>query len=268
MRKLIILLFTVLFCSCSFSGKPGSNKKERVTFLLPQWPQELPPLKGWSLLLDGAEERILIGPEEKSYTSSLARNRTFFICAYPLTECGSFFKCAGTIYPFEKQLSWSGGYAANTMKILKAKSSLSNQDGSEDSKSMEKFLSSYNWGKFIQLLEEKQQEQTGLYNPWLLDSQKVLEGIAFHNFSATKLNLSDTVIFEPEEAVFSSFVPLNLPEEGSLTENKAGVCIKKGRPSLFLLKSEPNYSGVIICASSIKNISMDYVSLPIFTKGI
>ncbi len=243
-------------CSCSLAEHLQSYEYETVTFSLPRRPQSLPPLQSWSITSDSGkdreqEETLLLDAEQSSFTMRIKKNEPFFVCAQPVTTSQGFFKCAGTLYPYRRSITWSAGYAAATMKTLKAAAPQS-------------YLLLFNWERFIQTLEQKQQNAPS-YNPWLLDSSKVLEAIAYHEFTAAKLNNSGTLAIELDFPVFSSYVPANDAPALSLP---AQIYIKKGIPSLFMLADGSHKTGVIICGTSLKNLSMDFISMPIFTEGI
>ncbi len=239
-------------CSCSLVTHLQSYEYETVTFTLPQWPSPLPPLQGWSITSDSgkdssSEQTLVLPATDTSFTLRIKKNEPFYICAQPLTTAQGFFKCAGTIYPYSKTITWSGGYAACTMKNLKTTAP-------------ESYLLLFNWERFITTLEQKQEKSENTYNPWLLDSPQVLEAIAYHDFAATKLNLSGTLALQLDFPVFSSYVPQNLLQGTRI--------IKKGAPQLFLVDDGAYKTGVIICGTTLKKISMDFISMPIFTEEI
>ena len=243
-------------CSCSLAEHLQSYEYETVTFSLPQWPQSLPPLQGWSITSDSGkdtmqEQTLVLPASDISFTLRIKKNEPFYVCAQPVTTARNFFKCAGTIYPYSRSITWSSGFAACTMKTLKAAAPQS-------------YLLLFNWERFLQTLEQKQQNAPS-YNPWLLDSGQVLEAIAYHNFTAAKLNTSGTLAIELDFPVFSSYVPENCAETTAIP---AQISIKKGIPSLFMLADGSHKTGVIICGTSLKNMSMDIISMPIITEGI
>lgn len=239
-------------CSCSLVTHLQSYEHETVTFTLPQWPKSLPPLQGWSISCDSGkdtcrEQTLSLTTTDTSFTLRVKKNEPFYICAQPITKTQGFFKCAGTIYPYSKSITWSGGYAACTMKSLKITAPQS-------------YLLRFNWERFITTLQQKQEKSENTYNPWLLDSPQVLEAIAYHNFTATKLNMTATLAIQLDFPVFSSYVPQNLEQNTRI--------IKKGNPELFLIDDGVYKTGVIICGTTLKKISMDVISMPIFTEGI
>ena len=234
----------VTICSCQFF-----IPEEIVEFELPEWPEYLPELEKWSVNLSGVAEPVEVSPDQKTIFLQLPKNRPCCITVTPVTQT-QFFKSAGTIYPYSKSITWSGGYAARLYNTAVKDSS-------------------FNWEKLLTTLEEKQQELASFYNPWLLDTQEVLEGIAYHSFSANKLKLSQTVCVELDFEVFSSYVPEN---EFMRTAETPYVTVKKDVPQLFALRQgsgppDPCY-GLLISASSAKNISLEFISMPIYIKEI
>lgn len=231
-------------CSCNFT-----TKEEIVDFELPEWPEYLPELKGWKIqvLYNAALEAP---PDTKIISFHLQKNRPCSIIARPITQ-SNFFKSAGTIYPYSKSISWSGGYAASLYKTAG------------------QAAQSFNWEKLMQTLEEKALDQEAFYNPWLLDTQEILEGIAYHNFTATKLKQNQTFCLELDFEVFSSYVPEN---DFMRTSEKPYVTVKKDLPQLFVLPQSPGAAALeyalLISASSAKNISLEFISMPIYIEEI
>ena len=114
--------------------------------------------------------------------------------------------------------------------------------------------------------QTSQQDSTQIpfYNPWLLDSQAILEGIIFKNFTATKLKAGKRVCLPLEFEVFSSYVPEN---DYLRAKEGQGITLSLNNPQLFALR-EPEDFGLIICASSAKNIWLDLISMPIFKEDL
>ena len=268
------LLTSLVWTSCSFFAG-----QEEVTFELPLWPDYLPQLQLWRVELLQAEDPPLsdqsqsslttLSPQAKNVSFKVQKNRPAALLIYPQTGT-QFFKPAGTIYPYSKDLTWSGGYAVQLYKRILTSA---RQSGQTPQFIMD-YISSFNWEKLLQTLEEKEaesfnpEEETCFYNPWLLDSQELLDGIAYRNFSATKLKLSDTIKIPLDFEVFSSYVPENaFIKEASLQKNQPCVSVKTKEPALFLLDPGVKY-GLLISASSAKNISLEFISLPIYIEEI
>ena len=262
MRKIILLLCLIMplvVGSCTLFAAD-----ETVEFELPQWPDYLPELQGWQVALREPQGPPTSpqGQGGQHISLRLPKNQPACIIATPITQ-NQFFKPAGTIYPYSQKITWSGGYAAYLYTII------------PDSEQ-------FNWEKLLETLEQKQndaltqqtQAPEPFYNPWLLDSQEILEGIAYHNFTATKLKSSQTICIPLDFEVFSSYVPEN---EFFKQKNQTCVTVKKGQPELFILKyavpepvegQGPHEWGLIISASSTKNISLEVISMPIFKEDL
>ena len=143
-------------------------------------------------------------------------------------------------------------------------------------KEIQDYIASFNWKKLQQYVssqissyEENLSSDSELqfYNPWLLDLQTVLEKIAARNFTATALNLKSTFQISVEEKlgngivsgsdlILSSFVP-----ENQIIQKYSTITLSKNKAAVF---SADNLYGVIFTGSSAKNVSIEYVFLPIF----
>ncbi len=211
-----------------------------------------------------------------------------------------FFKCAGAIYPqnFEVlknkgkfwqgnkgnvQMTWENGFSAQLMQTLYDSAAQS----SYDEQIIQDFIAGFNWKKLQQYIqgqidsfEENMQAEMNIqtnentqatslpmfYNPWLLDMQTVLEKIAMQGFTATALNLKSSFQISLKDklhrdnseliAVMSSFVP-----ENQIIQKYGTISLAKDKASLFSLD---NLYGVIFTGTSAKNVSIEYVFLPIF----
>ncbi|MBO4628515.1 MAG: hypothetical protein J5687_01055 [Treponema sp.] len=255
MRKIILLLclvMPVVVGSCALFAAD-----ETVEFELPQWPEYLPELEGWSVQVTlrepqgpqgiGVAEALEAPPDKRHISFKIPKNQPCCIIATPITQ-NQFFKPAGTIYPYSQKITWSGGYSAQLYTIIPD-------------------CEQFNWEKLLETLEQKQTED--FYNPWLLDTQQVLEGIAYRNFTATKLRLSKIICVPLDFEVFSSYVPEN---EYFQQKNQTCVTVKIGQPELFALRqssgTEDLEYGIIISATSTKNISLEVISMPIFKEDL
>ena len=264
MRKFILLcaaglpLF-FLPASCTLLqdtfNQLADPKHETVTFVLPQWPQELPDLTGWKIELHQAQGTRVIASDKLKI--KVQKNIPVCITAQPLVKTtaddkNSFFKCAGALYPYESlaqngkiELTWYGGYAATLMKTVF-------NSGIQAGYSTDftgQIVTQFNWERLVQVLQEKQDE-----NPWFLDMQQVLEGIGYNNFNANKLKTSGTLQLELDFPVFSSYIP----------QNQQAMTIKKAQQNLFMLADSQFGTGVLIYGTSLKNISLEFISLPIY----
>ena len=276
MRKIsivILILLPLLVASCSLVSSLKDTEHEEVKLAFPQWPQTLPPLVCWKVECykgeNGSHVVSQYPPDSKSFSLRVRKNTPFYICATPVTgtqtQPQEFFKCAGAVYPWSLELSWSGGYSANLMRTLVLGMEKSGWSASYICAN----LCQFNWYKLNQVLEQKQQdslEEGIFYNPWLLDSQKVLEAIAYKDFTATKLRQSGVFSANLEFCVYSSYVPEN---QVCCSKEKAGcVTVKKDEPLLVAVPAESQEYGIILYGSSEKNISLEFISLPIYIEGI
>ena len=261
--------------SCSVYDSFADSEHERVEFVLPQWPDELPELLYWQVEMLSAKGKVVQNLEAASGKSSfvykVGRNELLSVCAAPVTAAGSglsgqvcFFKCAGTIYPAgckelkrrksRAELTWCGGYAASLLQTL--------IKGSDDfgTESTDTYLASFNWERLLSVLETRSQEESSVFfNPWLLDTQSVLEGIAYHSFNANKLKMTGVFNAPMEFKLFSSYVPENV--RCLAVETLGNVTLRKKQATLFALSGS---QGLIIYGSSEKNISLEVISMPIF----
>ena len=271
--------------SCSMYEYLSDMEHEKLEIIMPDWPQSLPELDSWYVKIvpadSSGEFEYTFPADQKTFVQKVKKNQPLSICAYPLTKkiqnhgTGIFyFKCAGMIYPCEcteikpgfvqTTLTWSGGYASWIMDTLIT--GAKNTGYSKDS--IKEYVLQYNWNRLLKSLQQKEEEaieeQQTFYNPWLLDSQQVLEGISYQNFTATKLNSSGVFSVNLDFPVFSPYVPENQNKNGT-----ACVSIRKNIVNLFVLadEKERNY-GILISGVSEKNISLDFVSMPINIEGI
>lgn len=247
--------------------------------------------------LDGSESNTVglnentcdISTTPFSISLEVAKNKPLSITATPITlnknnQPVEFFKCAGAIYPQNYEvvknkgkfwqgkkgsinLTWENGFSAQLMQTLY---NSAGQNG-YDEENIQNFIACFNWKKLQQYIQTQIENQTEtqatFYNPWLLDMQTVLEKIAMQGFTATALNLKNTFQISLEEklyrensgnsvAVMSSFVPENL-----FIQKYGTISLAKDKTSLFSLD---NLYGVIFTGTSAKNVSIEYVFLPIF----
>ena len=82
----------------------------------------------------------------------------------------------GMIYPYTVGVSEKDAFASSVLFTMYAASS-------SGLKETEEYLSSFNWGKFIELCDEYE-------NPWKLNKQKIMEAIADGSFSKKSMCLS------------------------------------------------------------------------------
>jgi len=278
--------FTVYFLmpsslvSCKVYDYLSNTEYEMVEFQLPSWPDYLPRLLKWKVELWSPERKspqlFELSAQEKSFVQKVRKNELLGISVKPVTQIqgtsSSFFKEAGALYPAAcreiklgqsyLELTWTGGYASAVFKkLIKAA-----YKGGQSSTYINSYLSAFNWERFLELLTERQAEEGKyFFNPWLLDSQTLLEAISYQNFTASRVRLSEVFSLALEFPLFSSYVPEN---SSSFTGQEAGnITLRKNEAALFALPSSQRSSfAVIIKGSSEKNISLEFISMPIYIE--
>lgn len=276
-------VFFILFSSCENSG--AHFQEEIITIDLPQWPPEgkfstnYPPLSKWKINIKSADFNNIfyytpsssphrpsatILCKDNTITLKVLQNTPLSITAEPITTSSpgkeiNFFKPAGYLYPYcqENKLTWNNGFPASILNTLfNAKT--------KNNASINNFIKSFNWFKFIEIINNKIENKEELYNPWLLNRENILRKISEKKFSAVYLNLSSVYLVQRagvesanhHKYILSSFIPLNNNEE---------LLVKKSQPQQFLTSPE---KAVTITYISSKNVSLAYSFLPIFIEGL
>ncbi len=274
--SLIVLPFTA--CSSNTACPPEGT----LSLELPAWPPEdsrsaaYPPLSRWLIQVTSAEAQYDFYTTAPTVAVPVKTNRPLCVSAYPITlledqnEC-SYFLPAGYLYPTaeNQKITWEQGFLADTMQKLF-------NEGKEQCLppvDIEYLISTFNWKKAQKSIEEKLISDTKLfYNPWLLSQSSILDEISSHNFKSSLLNLTGTAALEAEyiqtitglskenSAFFSSFVP----ENKSFLQKKQFTVLKNSP----ILISDAKKVGLFITYKSSKNISLEYIYLPIYIGDI
>ena len=145
-------------------------------------------------------------------------------------------------------------------------------------------VSTFNWKKAQETIDKKIAESkespanpdegvTKFYNPWLIPSPPVLENISVSQFKSSLLNLTGchAITIEtlqkltasnlaPPPPLLSSFIP-----ENSCLMEKNQFTVRKD--SNFLVSSAKKH-GILITFHSTKNISLEFIFLPIYIEDI
>ena len=282
--RFLLNLFTLCFCplllclsACAMAN--NSPAEESICLTLPCWPPKdsfetsYPQLSRWLICIKGGEEEQSFYTTSQSLTLSVKKNRPFCLLAQPLTllsdgsEC-AFFKPAGFLYPFmhnqekkDNQITWEAGFLAEIMKSLFCEG-LANSLSPTD---IEYIISSFNWKKAQDLVCKKIGESDKyFYNPWLLSKAQILEGISALSFKSTLLNASACTGLEtsrlPSGIFFSSFIP-----ENQFISQKNQFTVVKNTPVLI---ADGQKYGIFITYKSSKNISLEFIYLPIYIEDI
>ncbi len=280
-RNLYFLLLFFLFFSCRTEL---FNKNEELTIELPSWPEALPKLEFYLIKINSSqslqEEVFLL--KDKSFCLDMKKNQPLSLQAFPVTRLPQedsqqailpdsqliqFFKPAGAIYPYDYDyqskkmtLYWEGGYSASLINQLFEQRKLSDLSPQE----INEFIKSFNWKKLNSLLCKKSQE--AFYNPWHINTENLLTNLSQNNFSQS---LADPVYVYPVKTAdlslsrpssfYSSYVP-----ENQLIKEEETFYIKKDLPQLFLYQN----LGAYISFKSAKNISLEWIYMPIFKEDL
>ena len=283
----IMNLFSFISCQNNSCFSESSFSKENVSYILPAWPPEYgeqslyPELKGWLITTNEVRNQ----PVEASIQEielTVNKNKPFFVIAQPVTKSAQgqncFFHCAGGIYPycFERSgktrtvnVSWEQGFSAYLMdSIFLSANSIYAQSESQKS-AYENYITFFNWKKLVTTIRSKAtiapnvEAQEVFYNPWHTDLSVIKQGIAYKDFSATLLNQKNcfSVVLQDygtNESVLSPYIP-----ENEMIHNFSQFSLKKNEENYF---SVNNQYQMIIRGSSAKNLSIEYIFLPIIIE--
>ncbi len=275
MRNIILfplyLILAALLCTCSHGL--NSAAAESITLSLPQWPPqsalqaEYPQLARWHICITGAEEQKEFFTQDNSVTVSVKKNRPFCLLAQPVTlladgkEC-AYFKPAGFMYPVSREkVTWEQGYLAQIMKALFCEALSEKLSPVE----IEYLVSTFNWKKAQETIDKKLVAETQtFYNPWLVPQAPVIESIANQTFRATLLNAAGCTAVSiselPQLSYFSSFIP-----ENQVIAHKNQLTVIK---NTAILTGDAKKYGVLITYKTSKNISLEFIYLPIYIEDI
>ena len=277
---LISTFFLCNFTACSLNT--SCPPEETLSLELPVWPPQdslsetYPSLSRWLINVTSAEEQYSFYTSETKITVPAKKNRPLCISAYPITllkdnqEC-SYFLPAGYLYPATEnhKITWEQGFLADTMQKLF-------HEGKEQGLppvDIEYLTATFNWKKAQETIEKKMYSETKLfYNPWLLSQSSILDEISSHNFKSSLLNMTGAAAIEAEFILnasgisqsdfvfFSSFIP----ENKSFLQKKQFTLLKN---SPMLISDAKEY-GLFITYKSSKNISLEFIYLPIYIGDI
>jgi len=292
MRKLTFIL-AIIFLTLSGSGckAPFLTTTDTVTFFLPDPPRSA-PLLYWEIQIRSPSPAVSqsLKTTSNQITILVQKNQPVCIMAQPVTilENGNtafFFKPAGTIYPYDyalencsQTLTWEGGYAAFLFNQL-----LNNGENTGFSESqLNSFISSFNWQKLLQTIITKSKTnieaieknpETKFYNPWHIDSTRLLDNLSSHSFSANYLNTTYLFNYSLEklmgleegdnsvtDQIISSYEPQNKAAQITHT-----LTLKKNTPELLLYM---NQYGLYAEPQSAKNISLQMIYMPIIKEAL
>lgn len=280
-----ISILTGLFSLNSCSNIFQERLTEEVNLQLPDWPPQqdientYPDLLYWKIQVMQAGKTQTFCQTENNFKLTFEKNIPVAITAQPITQLedggkSNYFLPAGYIYPAdyiqegENIFSWETGFLADLMqKIISSQK----ETGISDSRLL-KFLFSFNWKKARDTINTKIQDslsdsENALYNPWQIDSCKLLDNLCYGSFKASLLNISgnytyslDSLFPNQELSPLSAFVP-----ENDCLMQKNLISLKKEKAQLI---ADGHKNGIIFTPYSAKNLSRDYVYMPIYCEGL
>lgn len=296
---LINLLISLICESIFFAGCKYNvfmlETDETVLFELPEWPpvrykgaggmeeeSPYPDLSRWLIEIvstDLCESFYMENNVDNQLKITVQKNTPVAISARPITlnssgEEISFFKPAGAIYPYDDCiLTWNGGFPVYIFQTLYK----SRRETGVSAEHMEEFINQFNWKKFEKTLAQKENSAVNMfeqaepkavfYNPWQLDVYMLLDNLSFGSFKANLLNTKNVVSLPQKDLqlsacdlIFSSYIP-----ENNVLWKYGEISLKKNVLSLLNVNGE---FGAIIKYSSPKNISLEYVFMPIYLEEI
>lgn len=288
MRKLILIgstffIYTVtaLLCNCQLFA--DTSQEEVILVKLPEWPPEgnstYPELSRWKIQIDCADSSQEYYTEETSICLTVKKNQPACVLVTPITLISEntesiYFKPAGVLYPYgdyeaaTMKAQWNQGFSADLMhRILQ-----SQKETGIYKNNLNSFISSFNWKKLCETIDGKiikaeNGENTPAFNPWLIDSTRLLDNLCFGHFQASFLNVSGGFNYQLEEGLFtqeqnllSSFIP-----ENHQLKDKKMIYLKKEQP--YYLSDGKNWC-MILTGKSVKNISREFINMPIYIEGL
>ena len=308
----IIVLFLSLLLLEGCDSWCNSSQKEELLVVLPAWPPDnsgnksesqypdYPKLIKWEICLCNSYEETIFYSNETSFTISVNKNEPFSVTATPITQAykviqssdsgnasenmesfeTSFFFPSGTVYPFENTendiitLSWENGFLAECLRVFFKNGIKNGKSNSE----LKEFALKFNWKKAQNCINNNIQksiidENHAVYNPWLINSTRLLENLSNKKFYQSYFNLTNCFDFFLDEIMeditdlttvsnqenfhlFSRFIPEN---EYLYSKNK--TMIKMDNPNFF---SDGICYGIILNCNSKKIVSKEVIYLPIY----
>jgi hypothetical protein len=207
----------VLFTSCSFAdGAFTSTKTEPVTVFLPDYPEDRPPLAAWLLVREknGMPIAEVLAKDTKSATLVFDKNRFAPVLFFPLntgqdSKGGaayvSFFKPGGCIYPFSHQATWDGGFGAQLLLDL-----LTKPNDQYNTAELRSFCERFNWARFQTEVADLCVKDSA-FNPWEMDTEKLVTSLASGKFSKTRLKAAVKTVTVGGTNGFAGFFQTYVP---------------------------------------------------------
>lgn len=275
MKRILFFIAVIFFTSCE---NQIFNQTEMVEFSVSDLKEsffEDLNFSHWKIEIISAEntKEIILPKTESSFKVKFEKNIPSAVSCEPIFNLSgdlgqkfdfSFFYPAGTIYPYEKNLSWQNGFCSQIFKsfLILAK----NENSSSDIK---EFLPYFNWQKFISAVEEKSLSEN--YNPFACDTEKIAKSILNKTFSKTYLSMKNFTttskenLFSLSETEFLSVYSKFIPENLNLDENEQIFSINKDSVSTFVaLNSKKDFYYLILTHSSPSNFVLANTKIPLY----
>lgn len=242
-----------------------------------------PPLSRWKIIVSTVQDSQTFYTTDSYLEWTFQKNQPASVTIQPITllEDGSeseYFYPAGFVYPSDTptaieiengqvQATWDQGFLS---EILRRAISSKNETGVSDSR-LADFLSSFNWQKAKKTINEKiekslENETEACFNPWQIDSSRLLDNLCYGNFKISYLNVTDCQTYLLSELFDDDFLPLSpfIPENQLLYE-KGKIKIKKNTAVLI---GDGHKNAFIFYCKSAKNISRDFIYMPIYRERL
>ena len=290
-KKILTIITWVVVLNFTGCHNDIFSNDEKIDFMLPSWPEDYPALSRWQIIVCAAdfEDAFYLPSKTGNFSLEISPNQALSVTATPIIFLidgreSSFFKPAGTIYPYSAdgdfysgnlhcQLNWEDGFTAATMqKIIKSRkaSGISSQN-------LKSFLIKFNWKKMSEKIKKNitdsistfessgEPEKGKFYNPWQIDSSILLENLTSGAFDSKYLNTTYIFTVSKESAkipegreIFASFIP-----ENQILQKYQLLTLKKKTPQSYLL--DRTYA-VTLNAASAKNVSATFTYMPILIE--
>ena len=186
----------------------------------------------------------------KEITSANAADAKYNFCVK------DFFLPAGTVFPGRTQLSWLLGFEAN---ILSAIYSLA-EINSLSAEQIKNYVAHFNWEKFAEALEAKEENFKKFYNPWNLEKNTIISAIKCADFKNSYLTQRNNIFF-PDSTLLklqsTNFSDCNILSNYIPQNNKLDcIALKQNKTEIFLYKN-PEISILSALVNSQKELSLE-----------
>lgn len=282
--KYTFLFITILpLFSCHYILDISNS--ETLLVKLPEWPPAntititYPEISRWKVSIESSSQSVSFFTDSSEFYYEFLKNKPVCITAQPITLLldkseSMYFNPSGYIYPYASisnaqiQLTWEDGFLADIMhRIICSK-----KETGISTARLENFLMSFNWEKAQATINKKitdsmEISDKSFFNPWNIDSSTLLDNLCFGNFKSTLFNISGGYNFSLSSlCTESTFIPVSsfIPENRTLHEKNL-IYLKKNKPFYI---GDGFQTGIIFTCKSAKNVSKEYLHMPILIEDI